>query len=102
MLATLTGGGYDVLAADSAVAAFDVVTSNPVDLVITEVVFRDWTGVEMLQELRALGRTVPVLFVSAVAEELLGDVLSIPRCRLLHKHPTPQELLLAVRSLIGV
>lgn len=91
-----------MLAADTAIAAFDVVTTQPVDLIITEVVFRDWTGVELLQELRALGRTTPVLFVSSVTEELLGDVLTIPGSRLLHKHPSPQELLLAVRSFISL
>lgn len=100
MVATLQGGGYEVLSTDGALAAFELATSSHVDLIITEVVFRDWTGIELLQELRALGRTVPVLFVSAVTAEMLEDVLAVPGTRLLHKHPTPQELLLAVRSFL--
>ena len=102
MVATLRSGGYEVLTTETAVAAFELAISRPIDLIITEVVFRDWTGIELLQELRALGRNTPVLFVSSVTEEQLGDVLAISETRLLHKHPTPQELLLAVRLFIRV
>ena len=58
-------GGHDIVEAADGAAAFDVVTSEKPDLVLSDWNMPELTGIELLQRLRAAGQTVPFGFVTS-------------------------------------
>jgi two-component system cell cycle sensor histidine kinase/response regulator CckA len=63
---TLTGAGYRVLLADSGWNAIDVYErfSNPIDLLLTDVIMPDLTGLVLAERLCAKQPDLQVLFIS--------------------------------------
>lgn len=57
--------GCSVSRAESGTRALHLLRSRPVDLVVLDVMLPDRSGFEVVQILRAEGRTVPVLFLTA-------------------------------------
>ena len=57
--------GYEVVTADSCLAARNLVTQRPCDLLIFDVMLPDGDGIELCQRLRRDGVKAPVLFLTA-------------------------------------
>ena len=68
----LTNAGYSVLTAASGEEGFEVFKQNPVDLVIADHFLSDKTGAEIAQEMKECKPNVPILIVSAAAEQPTG------------------------------
>src|SRR5271167_3186701 len=68
----LRSAGYDVLVSASGVAGLEVLKENPVNLVIADHFLSAKTGTEIAREMKELRPTVPILIVSASAEEPSG------------------------------
>jgi DNA-binding response OmpR family regulator len=68
----LANAGYEVLLAESAEAGFDLLKTNPVDLVIADHFLSAKTGTEIAREMKELKPNVPILIVSAATETLSG------------------------------
>jgi len=64
----LKNAGHAVSAAASAREALARCKTAPPDLVLLDLILPDWTGVEVLQELRALQPELPVIIVTAYPE----------------------------------
>jgi len=64
--------GYNVLTASSGEAGLDVLKQNPVDLVIADHFLSAKTGTEIAREMKEFKPKVPILIVSATAEEPSG------------------------------
>ena len=68
----LRSAGYEVLAATSGESGLEVLKENPVDLVIADHFLSAKTGTEIAREMKELKPKVPILIVSASAEEPSG------------------------------
>jgi two-component system response regulator CpxR len=93
----LEQAGYRILSATTAVAAFKLFKSQTVDLVISDHLFPDLTGVEMTRKMKRERPFVPVMLFSAVADAPPGsehaDVF-------VNKADGPAEFLLKVADLL--
>lgn len=71
----LTAAGYHVVAAESGEAGFHLARTEPVDVIVLDVMLPGRSGLEILRDLRKLGLSVPVLILSArdtVADRVRG------------------------------
>lgn len=65
----LSQEGYDVLEASDGQEALAILSSTPVDLLITDRSMPGMGGLELLAQIKAKKMTLPVLMVSAYGEE---------------------------------
>ncbi|BFT31109.1 sigma-54 dependent transcriptional regulator [Alteromonas sp. D210916BOD_24] len=67
LLDTLLLGDYDVLDADSAESALMMLSSNKVDLVVSDIQMGEMSGLTLLKSIKAKFPTMPVLLMTAYA-----------------------------------
>ena len=68
IMETLSGVGYRVSCAQDGVAGFDMAQAGSYDILIVDRMLPERDGLTMVQQLRAAGQNVPVLFLSALGE----------------------------------
>jgi len=68
----LVSVGLTVLTANSAEGGFELFKQNPIELVIADHFLSDKTGTEIAKEMKELKPEVPILILSAAAEQLDG------------------------------
>jgi two-component system alkaline phosphatase synthesis response regulator PhoP len=68
----LTNAGYSVLTALSGEQGLELFKQHPVELVIADQFLSDKTGAEIAQEMKQWKPQVPILIVSAAAEQPTG------------------------------
>lgn len=61
----LTDNGYTAVPAADGIAAFDVLDSTNIDLIVSDVMMPRMDGFEMTRELRDAGYTMPILMITA-------------------------------------
>ena len=61
----LTDNGYTAVSAADGIAAFDVLDSTNIDLIVSDVMMPRMDGFEMTRELRDAGYTMPILMITA-------------------------------------
>ena len=66
---TLTTLGHDVLEAEDGERALEIVRSERVDLVLTDIVMPDLSGRELVRRLREAGIETPVVYMSGYPGE---------------------------------
>ncbi len=100
----LEAAGYRVLASSTVQGALDqeAGTRGQLAAVVTDVVTKDRSGVELARELETRRPGVPVLFISGYADQVLEQARLDPASiRLLHKPFDPDALLRAVADTIA-
>ena len=94
----LSTQGYTVLTASSGACALKQFSLNNVDLVVTEYLLPDLTGVELVSEMKRLKPQVPVILLTGLVEPPSGfeeaDLL-------LTKAMTPPEFLAEIAKLLA-
>ncbi|MBI5691267.1 MAG: response regulator transcription factor [Verrucomicrobia bacterium] len=70
LIATLESEGYEVVAAGDGAQALRLFPQHAFDLVILDIMMPKTSGYDVCRELRSGGARVPVLFLSAKAEEI--------------------------------
>lgn len=93
----LTNAGYSVMTAASGEEGFQLFKENPVDLVIADHFLTDKTGAEIAMEMKEVKPQVPILIVSAAAEEPSGLEFADG---FLSKGEGPDSLLAAIADLL--
>ncbi len=95
----LEEAGYEVLCAEDYVSAIRSLMAGPVDLVITDIIMGQQTGVDLLREIKDRGLRAPVIMITgapdietAAAAVRLGAYDYIPK-------PVTQQVLLRVVDL---
>ena len=95
----LTKRGFNVIAADSASAAFAVITREPVHLIVSDVHMPGLPGPELLSHLRARGVDAPVVFISGDLDvDTVARSLNVSLASFLPKPFTAEELLAAIQA----
>ena len=64
--AFLSQNGYDAVGAADANDAYDAIYENVFDLIISDIMMPGVDGFELASEIRAINKTVPILFMSAL------------------------------------
>jgi DNA-binding response OmpR family regulator len=86
-------------------AGLELHAADPADLIVTDLFMPDFDGIETLRELRRVGRGVKVIVASGGDSSgrlsMLDDAKLLGADRALHKPLKPEELLNAVRELLG-
>jgi CheY-like chemotaxis protein len=93
----LTSAGYSVITAASGEEGFELFNQNSVDLVIADHFLSDKTGAEIAREMKEVKPQVPILIVSAAAEEPNGLEFADA---FLSKGEGPDNLLEAISALL--
>lgn len=77
MLRTVVGGwGYEIVDADDGEAAVATVRANPVDLVLMDIRMVRVSGIEALEQIKAINPAIPVVLMTAYASvEMAVDAL---------------------------
>lgn len=65
----LRASGYEVVEADGGRMALEAANTQPVDVVLTDVMMPDMDGIQLLRELHAGDPSLPVVLMSAVPSE---------------------------------
>lgn len=103
LVETLRAAGFDTLSAASGEEALRIAASNPVDLLLTDVVMDGMNGLELAQRMRSEVRRLPVLFMSGYSERSLSDAALLPAgSRLLHKPFDAGELKRRIEEALAV
>jgi PAS domain S-box-containing protein len=97
--------GYTVLAAGNGLEALNLKhqhRAGPIDLLFTDVVMPDMTGMELASRLRALSPQIKILFASACAENAIAHQGMLERgAALLQKPFTPLTLANKLREVLS-
>ena len=97
----LRNAGYAVLEAPSSLEALKH-AGQRIDIVLTDVVLPDFSGVELAARLKGDKPSLEVVYMSGYTDNLvLREILSRPTTRFLQKPFTPDALLQKVREALG-
>lgn len=96
-----TNCGYEVRATEDGLKAYQAVKSGFVpDLLISDYHMPHMTGLQMIEELKASGYEIPVMFMSAHAAE--EEVVQMRKLGpVLHKPVSPKTLTDAIKRALG-
>ncbi|MGA3350506.1 MAG: ATP-binding protein, partial [Candidatus Sulfotelmatobacter sp.] len=100
---TLEARGYRVLEAENGNAALALATqhSEPIDLIVTDVIMPGLSGHELVQQLQATRPATKVLYLSGYAEDAVATPLAESPKAFLQKPFTLQNLSRKVREVLG-
>ena len=104
MRSILQGQGYDVVVARSGAEALECVRTNPVELVLLDIMMPEMSGIEVLQHIKEDQATahLPVIMVTAKAND--DDVMAgyqYGADYYITKPFTPKQLLYGVNLILG-
>ena len=92
------GGKYEVTPVTSGTEAYNHLTQNPVDAVVTDDQMPDGRGLDFIKKARANGYTLPIILVSGTAD--VEEALEAKADRFLQKPVTYITLLKTLDELL--
>lgn len=100
----LTRSGYDVSEAGDGAAAQRIVETEPIDLLITDIIMPEKEGIELITTMRKSKPSLPIIAISGGGQADSEQYLEIARLlgakRVLGKPFDVDELLVAVAELL--
>lgn len=98
MMDTLSEGGFEVQGADSGKKALELLADSRFQVIVTDVVMEDMSGIDLLRRVRIHDRLTPVICVSSVKSfENVVDMIRNGASDFLPKPFNEEQLLSAVR-----
>ena len=95
----LRRNGYSVIAATTGTQALTLAAERDFDMLLTDVVMPEMSGLELAERISQLRPTASVLFMSGYSPDLFGDKRGLAEgIRLLQKPFTEQALLEGIRA----
>lgn len=99
----LTSHGYRAFAAASGSEGLGIVKTNPPDLIVCDFRLHDMDGREVLQEVREINPSLPVIIITGYSDMRIAiDVMRLGAIDYIIKPLVPQEILLCIQSIVGV
>jgi two-component system, NtrC family, nitrogen regulation response regulator NtrX len=93
--------GHDATVCDNAQRALELVRTQPFDLVFSDVVMPGKNGIQLLEDLKALGAAVPVIMISGQANvEMAVRATRLGALDFLEKPLSTDKLLLTVENVL--
>jgi two-component system nitrogen regulation response regulator NtrX len=91
--------GHEATVADNAARALDLIRSQPFDLIFSDVVMPDKDGIALLEEIRGLGVTTPVVMISGQATvDMAVRATRLGAADFLEKPLSTEKLLLTLEN----
>ncbi len=88
-----------VLTAPDGKKAFEVMTEESVDLIITDIKMPEMTGIEFIQKVKTIDKKIPVIFASGAAtKEDVVETIKLGAFDFLEKPYSEQDIQFAVRN----
>jgi DNA-binding NtrC family response regulator len=99
----LRRAGYEVVSAASARQALELVETHSIDLIVSDVVMPDLTGVELLAEMRERRPDLPVVLMTGGSPdpERTTNALELGACAIVFKPFTHAQLRDAVATALS-
>ncbi len=95
----LRRNGYSVIAATTGTQALTLAAERDFDMLLTDVVMPEMSGLELAERISQLRQSVSILFMSGYSPDLFGDKRGLAEgIRLLQKPFTEQALLEGIRA----
>ena len=95
--------GHDAVVCDNAAKALELATTQPFDLILSDVVMPGKTGLELLEELKQSGLKTPIVLVSGQANiEMAVKATRLGALDFLEKPLTTDKLLLTVENALKI
>ena len=94
--------GFDVVVCFNGQEGLDTALAAPFDLVITDLMMPELSGLEMIAQLRAAGATMPIVLATAVASTSLPTAATGGFDRLLAKPYQAMEMRALARYLVAL
>ncbi|MGV8913916.1 MAG: response regulator transcription factor [Kaistella sp.] len=92
--------GYKVILSRNGRDAINSITTESIDLVITDIMMPFASGIEILTAIRAAGKKIPVIMLSSMGqEEVILNAFDLGATDFIVKPFSPNELLLRVKRL---
>jgi signal transduction histidine kinase len=100
--AVLRSNGYEVLEASNGAAALSVYEKNShkIDLVVTDIVMPQMSGIELAKQLEARAPGLKIMYMSGYRDNPIGGSGGETSHAFLHKPFTPDALLATVREVL--
>ena len=94
--------GYVVYKADCCASAFEVLSTNHIDLIITDLMLPEMTGLEFIHKVRRVVNydLIPVVAMSAFDHKYLSAAAQAGATRILHKPEDLDQLIPIVQQLM--
>ena len=93
--------GHKIIEASNGEEGVRLYSQNPTDLIITDILMPDKDGIEALLELRTDFPDIKVIVISGKGKELLPTASEFGARRVFEKPFRVQEILSAVKELLG-
>ena len=94
----LVDAGCDVIEANDAAQAFQILESEPIDLMLTDVVMPGQSGVELANQVRKVRPDLPIVLVTGYSDELVKNGVDYP---FIAKPFTATELKTVIQSALA-
>lgn len=103
--ALLEAAGFQIIEADSGAAALETLTSEAVEVVLTDIFMPDTDGIELIHALRRASPDLPIVAMSGGGYDNGKDVLAVARLlgavAIIQKPLTQRKIVGAIRRAIG-
>lgn len=103
MFSIFEGQGFSVLEADNGVKAFDVITKNNIDMLISDIRMPGGDGLTLLEKVRIYNPTIPiVIFVTGFSDVSISDCIKKGAKQVFSKPFNQKELISYVKESLGI
>lgn len=99
----LKGEGYEVVQADDVAKALKIVESEKIDLIISDIMMPNVSGLGLLSLLKNFYlNKIPVILISSLPkEDIVNDSIELGAAYFVSKPIDPKELVTKVKSLLN-
>jgi len=95
--------GYEVTTVNSGVKALQVVETEPVDVVLTDIQMPKMDGIQLLKGIKGMDPTTPVIMLTAYASEQSAiDAVNLGAFSYMQKHCKNDEIKMVVRNALAL
>lgn len=103
MFSIFESQGFTVIEADNGVKAYDIVVSQNIDLVVSDIRMPGGDGLTLLQKIRAYNPKIPiVIFVTGFSDVSIADCIKKGAMCVFPKPFNQKELLKSVKSALNI